>query len=74
MNYAKTKASTAKKIKAKGKAITLRKKTGSFDPILGKKTPVYTDENGYALEISAKESNIDNSLIKAVIISVVDWT
>jgi len=68
MNYSKIATSTAKKIKKNGKAIALRKESGSttFDPVLGKKVPVYDpDENGYALEISAKESTIDNSLIKS---------
>lgn len=68
MNYVKTQAGVAKKIKKNGKAIALRKKTGltTFDPVLGKETPVYApDDSGYALEISAKESTIDNSLIKA---------
>lgn len=68
MNYSKTKDSVAKKIKKNGKAVTLRKKTSAtlFNPTLGKETPVYApDDEGYALEISAKESTIDNSLVKA---------
>jgi hypothetical protein len=68
MNYIKIKTATTKKIKKNGKPISLRKKTGAttFDPAIGKETTVYgDDEPGYALEISAKESTFDNSLIKS---------
>ena len=54
MNYSKIATSTAKKIKKNGKAIALRKESGltTFDPVLGKKVPVYDpDEKGYALEV-----------------------
>ena len=85
MNYAKIRDNTAKKIKANGKPVILKRSSSTddwekkFDPVTGRDywentstgDVVYTEPtgspmeySGYALQISAKESQMDSSLIR----------